>query len=426
MTFTDILDVLPSFKEHKMISKKIFGLTTILAIILMASSPVFAVDLTVGSDTGTVDATLAVDVTVSDPTGIAGAAFTLIYNTVALDVTVSSIFFDTFANQGISAEEIAKVTETQPLVTNTVSGTGMRIAAARALAETVSTNTVLFSLDVALNSGAAAGAYPISIDQTVIDNTAAGYSDTGDPIPYLVGAIAGEQDLTLAFPVIDVVDRNGGTVTFEAVAPPDTDEDGIDDNWEDTHFGNLIMATATSDYDEDGYSDKQEYINGSPYDPKVQDAKDGDGYNEETDNRVGGSETVTMNLLAGWNLISLPVTPDDSSLSSLFPDATVAYGFDGAYASAIALEPGLGYWVKVTTGGAYDITGEPFMQFTKTLTAGWHLLGAVNGTVTPVTTPADSISVMYGFSTAYSSTTELVTGEGYWVKVLNSCDFSAE
>lgn len=39
----------------------------------------------------------------------------------------------------------------------------------------------------------------------------------------------------------------------------DTDTDGIDDQWEHFHFGNLTTATATSDYDGDGYSDKQEY-----------------------------------------------------------------------------------------------------------------------------------------------------------------------
>ena len=39
-----------------------------------------------------------------------------------------------------------------------------------------------------------------------------------------------------------------------------------------------------------------------------------------------------MNTQPGWNLISLPVTPKDSHLSVLFPDASIAYEYkDGAY-----------------------------------------------------------------------------------------------
>ncbi|MCI5144867.1 MAG: hypothetical protein D3923_04905, partial [Candidatus Electrothrix sp. AR3] len=41
----------------------------------------------------------------------------------------------------------------------------------------------------------------------------------------------------------------------------DTDSDGIDDNWEQLFFGNLTTADSTSDYDQDGYTDHQEYLN---------------------------------------------------------------------------------------------------------------------------------------------------------------------
>ena len=76
----------------------------------------------------------------------------------------------------------------------------------------------------------------------------------------------------------------GGTVTFGAPPPTDEDNDDISDDWENSHFGNLTTANATSDYDNDGYSDKQEYLNGT--DPKTQDSPDGTGYNSSTDFRV--------------------------------------------------------------------------------------------------------------------------------------------
>ncbi len=59
-----------------------------------------------------------------------------------------------------------------------------------------------------------------------------------------------------------------------------------DDDWEMDYFGNLQTADKTTDWDDDGYSDLQEYLNrdildknGNSYDPKVENAPDGPGYN---------------------------------------------------------------------------------------------------------------------------------------------------
>lgn len=41
--------------------------------------------------------------------------------------------------------------------------------------------------------------------------------------------------------------------------------------------------------------------------------------------------TIDLNLNANWNLVSLPVVPTNSNLTYLFPDAEVAYKFDGTY-----------------------------------------------------------------------------------------------
>ena len=52
----------------------------------------------------------------------------------------------------------------------------------------------------------------------------------------------------------------------------DTDNDGIDDAWEIQHFGNLSRGGATdssSDFDGDGYTDLEEFLNGT--NPKVRD-----------------------------------------------------------------------------------------------------------------------------------------------------------
>ena len=48
---------------------------------------------------------------------------------------------------------------------------------------------------------------------------------------------------------------------------PDTDGDGLDDRWEQTHFGGLLTANAASDFDGDGVLDLAEFASGS--DPQI-------------------------------------------------------------------------------------------------------------------------------------------------------------
>jgi hypothetical protein len=136
--------------------------------------------------------------------------------------------------------------------------------------------------------------------------------------------------------------------------------------------------------------------------------------------------SVDLDLSANWSLISLPVTPGNPNFTNLFPDAEVAYKFDGTYQLVTTLEPGVGYWVKLTTGGLYSITGRNFPQCNQTLAPGWNLVGGVSGIATPTTDPAGEIVVMYGFEEAYSEATEFVPGKGYWVKVNNGCELRVE
>ncbi|CAN2039208.1 hypothetical protein GMMP15_100038 [Candidatus Magnetomoraceae bacterium gMMP-15] len=120
-------------------------------------------------------------------------------------------------------------------------------------------------------------------------------------------------------------------------------------------------------------------------------------------------------------MISLPVTPSDSNLSTLFPEAEVAYKFeDGSYVDVNNLEPGKGYWIKVPSDKTYAINGQSFRNYTLSLSPGWHLLGAVNTSATP----SGAIEVIYKYENgAYNEATNLDPGFGYWVKITKECDF---
>ena len=276
----------------------------VFAFIVSAPFAAFAaVTMTVGSATVDADQQAQIDITADDPVGIAGAAFTLEYDTSALTVTVDSSFFDTFANQfadagtpaGYPTEvEVDGVTYYQPLITNGVTGTGMRIAAARCTPADNS-NSMLFTLTVSLNAGADVDIeYPITAVATTLNNTDAGYAAEGETIAMLVGADASKEVTDpAAFPILlDPPNAVGSTVpggvTFLEVFV-DTDNDTIHDQWEIGHFGGLNTADDTTDADGDGYLDKFEQsveYGGNGTDPNVQDEPFGSNYDPATDNRA--------------------------------------------------------------------------------------------------------------------------------------------
>lgn len=230
---------------------------------------------------------------------IAAAAFTLSYSLEHLTLTaIESSFFDTFSNQWNSltpppsplppgSATVNNQTYTQPVLAQTTSGTPLGkslLVGARVEAGTPET---LFTLHFTVNPEAAPGIYPISISPSSIDNVDAGYAGTGTLIPILYDSIEGESDLTAAYPAY-LPDIVNGAVNVQ-MPFIDSDNDGIYDAWEIEHFGDLGTANATSDADNDGYTDLQEYLNafypvetdpnGAVYDPTIENAPDGTGYN---------------------------------------------------------------------------------------------------------------------------------------------------
>lgn len=313
---------------------------SILAIVLLTVSSTFAVDLTVAHGSGNVGDTIDIPITVSDPTGIAGAAFTIEYNTTDLSVeSITSDFFGTFASQFAGTEaptsvEVDGTTYTQPLITNPVDEaeltTGMRVAAARAVAADASNDT-LFTLHVKLLK---AGVHPISILATVLNNPAAGY-ETPTAIPYLVGA-TDAADLADAFPTIAVAGITVGNVTVNFV---DTDGDGLPDSVED-NSGTFVDSTHTgtdpnnADTDGDGYSDGVEVDAGT--DPTDAESHPVSSFNLDIDGN-GEAKALTDGLMViryvfgftGDTLISNAIAPDATRTTAAEIEAYLGTGVSG-------------------------------------------------------------------------------------------------
>ena len=135
--------------------------------------------------------------------------------------------------------------------------------------------------------------------------------------------------------------------------------------------------------------------------------------------------SYTFDLQAGWNLISLPLIPENNELASLFPDSEIAYSYiDGSYEIANALEPGFGYWINIPQAETYKIYGKPFIDYSLTLSVGWHMLGALSEPANIKTEPARAYSVIFAFVDGlYQEVDEIKPGLGYWINITETCEF---
>ena len=265
----------------------------LLGLLLAGAVPATGETITVGSADAEPGDTLSLEVSIDIPGNTAAAVFTLTYDTRYLTLAgIDSSFFDTFHNQWLAMVPqpassppdqvtVDGTTYTRPLLAATE--TGMTLIAA-AKVQPGNATSILFTLHFTVAADAPDGIYPVSISPTVLDNPAYGYDAAGETLPILVGADENQQDLTLAFPPINPAVVNGAINVNTPFT--DSDGDGMDDNWELSYVADLTILSAGGDWDGDGYTDLQEYLNslsgndpeGNPYNPLVKNAPYGTGY----------------------------------------------------------------------------------------------------------------------------------------------------
>src|ERR1043165_698890 len=97
-----------------------------------------------------------------------------------------------------------------------------------------------------------------------------------------------------------------------------------------------------------------------------------------TASSADASDTLSIPVSAGWNMISLPGSPADNHASILFPGAiSSAYLYNNGYATQDTLTPGLGYWLKFPAADTIKFIGVPVIDQSISVKAGWNLIGAL-------------------------------------------------
>ncbi|MBN2093428.1 T9SS type A sorting domain-containing protein, partial [candidate division KSB1 bacterium] len=135
----------------------------------------------------------------------------------------------------------------------------------------------------------------------------------------------------------------------------------------------------------------------------------------------------------GWYLVSLPLYPEDDQVSTLFPTAIAAFGWNGTiYVPVTKMEPTIGYWILLPGPATSKVRGcTPLNSYTKNYKIGWHLIGATMGTDLPFANPDDVpdnsvIAAFYWDSMGYIRVYPPGTGKlnekvGYWLGVIKPC-----
>ncbi|MCD6594957.1 hypothetical protein J7L68_04695 [bacterium] len=145
---------------------------------------------------------------------------------------------------------------------------------------------------------------------------------------------------------------------------------------------------------------------------------------------------ITIELVRGWNLISLPFGDDSIVAADVLPDlvGTSIFYFDqtyGAYNISNSFKPGQAYWIFNGENEDYTISGNRLLKFEKSLLPGWFMLGVPSQSaywIEQPSEPSDAImrSICLGYDSIYHSyynSNILKPGAGYWIFVLENCTF---
>ena len=150
-----------------------------------------------------------------------------------------------------------------------------------------------------------------------------------------------------------------------------------------------------------------------------------------------GLEAVTINLQAGWNLVSVPVEPADNSPDAVFPGNLEVLTYDPAgdsFYTPTEIEPGRGYFVLYDSPTSSNLVGMPVDTVVADLHYLWNLVGVPwsdEGTfdLSQIDFAPDYFvpHSVFGYdplTNAYYLADQFEVGKGYWVAVFGDCEMS--
>ncbi|MEA3294486.1 MAG: invasin domain 3-containing protein, partial [Euryarchaeota archaeon] len=138
--------------------------------------------------------------------------------------------------------------------------------------------------------------------------------------------------------------------------------------------------------------------------------------------------TIDLSLDSGWNMISIPIRPLDSSVDSVFADVNMfgnniyEYQSNG-YNIVSVVEPKIGYWVFSNDSRTITITGKITKNNISNLDPGWNMIGlslnpsdpSINSVFASVNMFGKDVYTYNNTKSSYEKVTEVEPKVGYWI-----------
>ena len=138
-----------------------------------------------------------------------------------------------------------------------------------------------------------------------------------------------------------------------------------------------------------------------------------------------GTMDITVQHMADWNMVGLPLGMEDTYYLSLFPDAidNTLFSFGEGYSLETNLVEGTGYWLRFDEPATVAITGTAIQELSINLLMDWNLISGISDVVdiSQINDPDGIIipGTFYGFEDTYTQVSQLEPGRGYWVRTNN-------
>ncbi|MBI3193157.1 MAG: T9SS type A sorting domain-containing protein, partial [Ignavibacteriae bacterium] len=133
--------------------------------------------------------------------------------------------------------------------------------------------------------------------------------------------------------------------------------------------------------------------------------------------------SVSNTLNRGWNIVSIPVQPDDFTTTILFPSAlSNAFKFTSSfgYQSSDTMQNKISYWLKDTTENTFNFTGSLILKDTFELGEGWNMIGSISNPIDIATITTDPPGILesnfFKYHQGYLVADSIEPGKGYWIK----------
>jgi photosystem II stability/assembly factor-like uncharacterized protein len=149
-----------------------------------------------------------------------------------------------------------------------------------------------------------------------------------------------------------------------------------------------------------------------------------DGGSPADSNGIPFSILVNPDLLAGWNMVSVPLSVGNFLKDSVFPTSTSkAFAYQTGYVVRDTLSNGRGFWLKFDGPQFTNMTGDSIFTDSINVQAGWNIIGSISRPV-PLSgiveePPGLISSSVFGYRRGYAETDTLFPGRGYWVKTVS-------